>query len=138
MIEASRDRVWRLIGKVIFSSLSNMENVEILDENNFRAILRMKVLGLPVNMKLKGEMVDISPPDSFSVKLLIKGLGGWFQADQKVTFAMTPVEQGKTALACKATVENIGLLPRLLLLGEARRFARSTFEAIEKRLQELA
>lgn len=65
MIEASRDRVWRLIGKVIFSSLPNMENVEILDESSFRALLRMKVLGLGLNMKLKGEMVDMVPPGIF-------------------------------------------------------------------------
>ena len=31
-VEASLDRVWRLIGKVIFSCLPGMEQVEILDE----------------------------------------------------------------------------------------------------------
>ena len=137
-VGASQERIWRLIGKVIFSSLPGMENVEILDENNFRAILRMKVLGLPVNMKLKGEMVDISPPDSFSVKLLIEGLGGWFQADQKVTFAMTPLEEKRTSVSSMASIENLGFFSRLLLLGQARRFADSIFEAIEKRLIDLA
>lgn len=137
-VDASQERVWRLIGKVIFSSLPGMENIEILDENNFRSILRMKVLGFGVNMNLKGEMVDISPPESFSVKLFIEGLGGWFQADQKVTFAMTPVEIKKTLVSSKASIENLGFFPRLFLLGQARRFAASIFEAIEKRLKELA
>ncbi|MDO9211253.1 MAG: SRPBCC domain-containing protein [Deltaproteobacteria bacterium] len=138
VVGASQDRVWRLIGKVIFSSLPGLENMEILDENTFRALLRTQILGFRVSLKLKGEIVDMEPPNSFSVKLFLAGPGGFFKADQKVTFAMTPVEQGKTALACKAAVENMGFLPRLLLLGEARRFARSTFEAIEKRLKELA
>jgi len=127
-----------LIGKVIFSSLPGLENMEILDENTFRALLRTQILAFRLTLKLKGEMVDMEPPNSFSVKLFLEGPGGLFKADQKVTFTMTPVEQGKTALTCKATVENMGFLPRLFLFGQAQSFARSTFEAIEKRLKELA
>lgn len=138
VIEASRDRVWRLIGKVIFSSLPNMENVEILDENSFRALLRMNVLGLELRMKLKGEMVDMVPPESFGVRLALEGLGGFLQMNQKVNFVMIPVENGKTSATCKATAEKIGMFFRLFLLGQARRFAQSTFEAIEKRLRDLA
>ena len=137
-VKASRDRVWRLIGKVIFGSLPGMENMEILDENNFRALLRMKLFGLAINLKLKGEMVDMAPPESFSVKLLLEGPGSLFHAEQKVSFAMAPVEKERTAVSCRATMEDPGFLPRLFLLGQARRFARSTFEAIEKRLQDLA
>ena len=137
-VEASQERVWRLIGKVIFSSLPGMENLEILDENNFRAILRMRVRGIPLSLKLKGEMTDISPPDSFAVKLFLEAPGGLFQADQKVAFAMTPVKSGKTSVVCAATVKNLGFLPRLFLVGQAQSFANSTFEAIENRLKELA
>jgi carbon monoxide dehydrogenase subunit G len=137
-VKASQERVWRLIGKVIFSSLPGMENMEILDENTFRALLRTQILGFHVTLKLKGEMVEMEPPNSFSVKLFLEGLGGLFKANQKVTFIMTLMEKGKTSVSCKATVENLAFLPRLFLLGQARRFARSTFEAIEKRLKELA
>jgi carbon monoxide dehydrogenase subunit G len=136
-VEASQERVWRLIGKVIFSSLPGMENLEILDENNFRAVLRMKALGIPLSLKLKGEMMDVSPPDSFSVRLFLEAPAGLFKADQKVAFAMTLLKSGKTSVACKATVEDLGFLPRLLLAGQARSFANATFESIEKRLKEL-
>jgi len=138
VVEASQERVWRLIGKVIFSSLPGMEQVEILDENNFRALLRMKVLWVQLSMNLKGQMVDVLPPESFSVRLSLEGPGGLFKTDQRVAFAITRVENNKTAVGCKATIENMGFLPRVMLLGQARRFARSTFEAIEKRLKELA
>jgi hypothetical protein len=47
---------------------------------------------------------------------------------------MSPAEGGKTGVARKALVESTGSLPRILLLGEARRFAQATFGAIEKRL----
>lgn len=137
-LKASRDRVWRLIGKVIFSSLPDMENMEILDENNFRALLRMKVLWVPLSIKLKGKMVDMSPPETFSVKLALEGPAGLFRMNQKVTFTTTAVEKDKTAVTGKATLETTGILVQALLLGQARRFAQSTFEAIEKRLKELA
>lgn len=138
VVEAPRERVWHLIGKVIFSSLPGMEKVEILDESNFRALLRMKVSLAELSMKLRGEIVDMSPPDFFAVKLALEGPGGLFRMDQKVTMVLTSVERGRTVVACKATAERMGILFRKLLLGQARRFARSTFEAIEKRLQDLA
>ena len=137
-VPASQERVWRLIGKVIFSSLPGLERMEILDENNFRGVLRIRVLGLQITLKLKGRMLDVEPPDSFSVKLLLEGPGGMFKADQKVAFTMTPIEAEKTRVVCKAVIDEIGFLPGLLLKGQARSFARSTFEAIDKRLQELA
>ena len=137
VVNAPRERVWRLIGKVIFSVLPGMENMEILDENNFRALLRVKMIGVEWALKLRGEMVDTSPPESFSVKLFLEGVGGLVKTGQKVSFAMTPAEGGKTSVACKATADEMGFLPRTLFSGQARSFARSTFEAIEKRLKEL-
>jgi carbon monoxide dehydrogenase subunit G len=138
VVNAGPDRVWRLIGKVIFSVLPGMESMEILDENNFRSLLRVKMMGFQWVLKLKGEMVDISPPESFSVRLLLEGLGGLVKADQKVSLAMIPAENGKTSVACRATMEDMGFLQRVFLAGQARGFARETFEAIEKRLKELA
>jgi carbon monoxide dehydrogenase subunit G len=137
-VPASQERVWRLIGKVIFSSLPGLERMEILDENNFRGLLRIRVLGFQVTLKLKGEILDVEPPDSFSAKLFLEGPGGMFEAGQKVAFTMTPIGAEKTRVVCKAVIEEIGFLPGLLVKGQARRFARSTFEAIEKRLKQLA
>ena len=138
IVNATPDRVWRLIGKVIFSVLPGMESMEILDENNFRSLLRVKMMGIDWALKLRGEMVDISPPEFFSVRLLLEGLGGLVKADQKVAFAMIPAEGGKTSVACRATAEDMGFLQRVFLSGQARGFARDTFAAIEKRLKELA
>ena len=138
VVKTSQERVWRLIGKVIFSSLPGMENVEILDENNFKALLRTRVFGVVVTMKIRGEIVDMEPPDSFAVKLSLEGPGGLFKADQKVSFAMSLMEGGNTGVVCKAWLEHMGLVPRLFVLREAKRFARATFESIENRLKDLA
>jgi hypothetical protein len=51
---------------------------------------------------------------------------------------MTPVENGKTSVTCRAAAEGMGFLQRVCLTGQARSFARETFAAIEKRLKELA
>ncbi len=137
-VQASQERVWRLIGKVIFSSLPGLERMEILDESNFRGVLRIQILGVQITLKLKGRMLDMQPPDSFSVQLLLEGPAGMFKADQRVAFTMTPVEAERTGVACEAVIDEIGFLAGLLVKGQARSFARSTFEAIEKRLKELA
>jgi carbon monoxide dehydrogenase subunit G len=138
VVNASRERVWRLIGKVILSSLPDMEEMEILDENNFKAMLRVRVSFLEFKMKLKGEIADIAPPDSLAVNIGLEGLGGYFRINQKVALKMTSAGGGKTTVACRAMALDIGTLSRVLFLGRARRFAQSTFQTIEKRLQELA
>lgn len=137
-VGASQDRVWRLIGKVIFSSLAGMENVEILDENNFRALLRVKIAPIGLSLALRGEMVDMLPPNSFGVKLELKGLSGLVRMSQKVTMAISSVANNRTVVTCTAAAEGMGILGRILFLGQARRFAQSTFDAIEKRLKEVA
>ena len=137
-VGASQERVWRLIGKVIFSALPGLENIEILDENNFRGILRLKLLGVQMSNRVKGEITDVLPPESFSVNLFLSGPGGLFTLSQRATFAMKEVDPNKTEITAKATADSAGLLFRFLLIGQARRFARSTFEAIQKRLEELA
>ena len=137
-VGAPQERVWRLIGKVIFSALPGLENVEILDENSFRGILRLKLLGVQMSNRIKGEIVDVLPPESFSVNLFLFGPGGLFTLTQRATFAMKEIDQSKTEITAKATADSVGFLFRFLLIGQARRFARSTLEAIEKRLKELA
>ena len=138
VINASQERVWRLIGKVIFSSLSGMEKVEILDETRFRAFLRVKVSLLELTMRLKGEIVDMLPPDSLVVNIAIEGLRGLFRMNQKVTIDISSIDQERTAVACQAMAESMGILSRGMFLRQARRFAQSVFETIEKRLQDLA
>jgi hypothetical protein len=92
VVNASRERVWRLIG---------MEEIEILDENSFWAMLKVKASFLEFKMKLKA------------------------------TLNMTSAEGGKTTVACKAMALDIGTLFRVLFLGQARRFAPPTFETMK-------
>jgi carbon monoxide dehydrogenase subunit G len=136
-VDAPQVRVWRLIGKVIFSCLPGMEEVEVADELHFRAVQRMKVAGIGVRMRLRGEIVDITPPQSLAVNLTVEAPGGLVKMKQKVAIGMTAIGPGKTAIVCKATTEGIGGLFGWVLLSQARPFVRALFEAMEKRLQYL-
>jgi carbon monoxide dehydrogenase subunit G len=138
VVDASQERVWRLVGKVILSSLPGMEEMEILDENNFRAMLMVKVSFLKLRMRLRGEILEMKPPDALAVNLTLEAPGGLFTMIQEVSVNISFLEQGRAAVSCRTVAENTGILFRVLFLKQARRFAQSTFEAIEKRLQDLA
>jgi len=138
VIDTSQARVWRLIGKVIFSSLTGMEEVEILDERNFRAILKEKFLFLNLKMKLKGEIAEINPPYSITVNLLIEGPWNILKMNQRVKIEMVSVDKDKTSLACKSIAEGMGIIFRMFFFKKAQDFSKSVFETIEKRLKEFA
>lgn len=137
VVASSPERIWRILGKVIFSSLPEMENIEILDENNFRAILKTKTLGTELILKVKGEIADIVPPENLAVKLSLTGTGIFSEINQRVCFNLTSKETGKTIVECKALVEKIGRFSRFLFMGQIRKFAEEIFAAIEKRMEEL-
>jgi carbon monoxide dehydrogenase subunit G len=137
-IQATQDRVWRLLGKVSLKSLPGMEQMDILDENTFKAILRVKVAFAELRMKVKGEIADVTPPESFAVKLEMVGPGRLFAFKQTVEFAIHAIDTDRISMACRAVAEDMGILFRLALFGQPRHFADATFDAIEKRLKELA
>ena len=138
IIEASQERLWHIIGGVILNSLSGLERVEVLDDNNWQALLRVRLGFVVLNMSLKGEMTDMSPPETLGVRLRARSKGGILQLNQKITITFTPIDEAKTGVTCKATVEGMGTLFRLFLLGRARSFAQSVFHNIEERLKYLA
>jgi hypothetical protein len=114
-----------------------MENIEVLDENNFRAILKTKVWGAELTLRVKGKVVDIEPPQNLTVKLSLSGPGIFSEIYQSVCFKITAEGKEKATVECKAILEKIGRLSKFLLGGEIKKFTEGTFAAIEKRLQEL-
>ena len=123
---------------MIFDSLHGLERIEIIDENNFRAVLRVKLGFIGLIAHLRGEMTEISPPRFLAVVLKMRLIGGTLQLGQRVTFALTAVDEGKTEVVCKALAQGIVILFRWPLLGKAQDFAGETLSRIEERLQQLA
>ena len=135
--EASQERVWDLLGTLIFDSLEGLEKMEIIDENNFRAELKAKAFGLPLTWHLRGEMIDITPPTSLSVQLTAKSKGDLITVVQKITFSLDAVGEGETTLICRAVAEDLPPLMRWAMLGEVKKLAQQIFDTIEERLKQL-
>ncbi len=135
--EASRERVWDLLGTLIFDSLEGLEKMEIIDENNFRAELKAKAFGLPLTWHLRGEMIEISPPESLSVQLTAKSKGDLITMVQKITFHLQSAGEEGTTLICQAVAKDLPPLMRWVMLGEVKKLAQQIFDTVEERLKQL-
>ena len=136
--EASQERVWDLLGTLIFDSLHGLEKMEIIDENNFRAELKAKAFGIPLTWYLRGEMIDISPPKSLGVKLITKSKWDLITVVQKITFSLSSAGEGKATMVCRAVAEDLPLVVRWVLLGQVKSLANQIFDSIEEGLKQLA
>lgn len=137
-IDASQERVWNLLGRVIFRSLPGLERIQIKDQDRFSALLRVTLGLITLNMDVNAEMVDISPPQSLAVVLHMKGVGGMVRLNQKVMFALSPVHQNKTEVSSTAMGERAGPVFRIIFMRRAKSFAHDIFRSIEERLRQLA
>ncbi len=136
--EASQQRVWDLLGMLIFDSLHGLEKMEIIDENNFRAELKVKAFAIPLTMHLRGEMLDISPPKTLSVKLTAQSQWNLMDVAQKITFSLNSIGEGKATMVCRAVAENLSPFIRWVLLGQVKSLAKQIFDSIEEGLKRLA
>ena len=136
--EASRERVWDLLGTLIFDSLSGLEKMEIIDENNFRAELKAKAFGLPLVFSLRGEMIDISPPSALTVKLSTASKWNLVTLVQRIAFQVEPGSDGGATMICRAAAEDLSPLIRWVLLGQVKSMAAEIFDSMERGLKQLA
>ncbi len=136
--DASQERVWDLLGTLIFDSLAGLQKMEIIDENNFRAELKSKAFGVPLTWHLRGEITDISPPSSLTVKLTAKSKGDLIAVRQKITFSLHSVGEGKSTMVCQAVAEDLAPLIRRFFLGQVKSLTKQIFDSLAERLRQLA
>lgn len=139
-IEATPERLWDLLGRAIFDGLGQgLSKMKIIDENNFRAELKFKVGGLiPVTMYLRGEMVDITPPEYLRVKLTTRSKWNLVNIVQTVSFSMKSTDDGSTTISCRAMADGLNRVSRWTLSGEVKSQAERVFKSIEERLRQWA
>ena len=135
-VEAPAQRVWKLLGRVIFDSLE-MEKFHAIDDRNFDALLRVKLAFFDLPMQVKGVMTDITPLKSLTVRLEVKGPGG-IHVNQEVSIALAPANGGKTEVSCRASVERMRALLKPFLLGTMRSVSGKILGSLEERLRQLA
>ena len=139
-IKASPERVWDLLGRAIFDSLGRgLSKMKVIDENNFSAELKVRTGGvIPVTMHLRGEMVDISPPEYLRVKLTTRSRWGLIAMVQTVSFSMKPAGDDSTNISCRAMVDGLKPVFRLVLAGQVKSQAEGIFKSIEENLGQWA
>jgi hypothetical protein len=138
-IDASQKRVWDLFGRAIFDSLGGMGKMKVLDENNFRAELKMKVFGFfPMTFYVRGEMTDITPPSSIATNLKTASKWNLITMLLKVKFDMSPVGENKTEVLCTSEAEGIPSALRWIAKGQVKSQSKDIFTNIEKRLRQWA
>jgi len=139
VIEAPNQRVWNLLGRAIFDSMGKgLEQMKVIDENNFRANLKVKVFAIPITMQIRGETSDITPPERLVTKLGTKGMGGLVNLNQVIYITLKPEGQDKTKIEAWAVATGLNALFKMALLGQVRHQAKEIFGIIEQRLKQWA
>ena len=137
IIGASQERVWDLLGKAIFYCLPELEKIKVVSQSTFYATLRFRVAFTWLTLNLKGELADVSPPDFMVSILKVKSKWGIIQLLLKTTFKLRSVDEGRTEVVCRATVEQMGAILGWTLIKKQRSLAVNTLDCIERRLKQV-
>jgi hypothetical protein len=137
VVDASLERVWGLMGRVIINNLRGLEQMQMIDENNFSALLRVKMAFIGIPMRLRGQVVGGSV-GALAVLLKAKGMCGMVKLDQKVAFTATQISEGKTEIICESVAQGLNFLLSIFIMGMVKSMAKDTLDRIEKRLKQIA
>ena len=134
-IDSPQERVEELLMKAMISALQP-EGMDASDERSFVAMVRAKIgpIGLPLDMV--GEVVSPTNPMEFMIKF--RGQGGIIWLNQKATFTLTPINEGKTEVMCQVDAEGMATLLKTLLMWRIRSFANEILQSFETRLRQWA
>ena len=138
VLEATRDRVWNLIGRVVLGNMPGLERIEVIDETNIRGLLKVRVAFVTFPMHLQVKVVEFEPPRLFGVLLSSKSKWGIIGLNQRATFILNSVNTNKTEVVCKSVAEGMGTLFRLIALWRVKSLATETLNSIEERLKQIA
>ena len=94
----------------------------------------MGFISLPMNVEM--DIIDVSPLESLATVLKTKGMRGMVWLNQKATFRLTMMGEGKTEVACKTVEEGMSTLLRVFLLWKVKSFAEGAFKSLEERLRQ--
>jgi hypothetical protein len=135
-VEAPRQRVWNLLAKAIYQCVP-LEKMNILNETNFHAELRLNLAFVILRFHLEGKFVDILSPSFLGCILLVNK--GIIRLGLKVMFTLREISEDRSEVACVAIAEGKrtgGILGWILGIGQ-KIFAGRVFDSLEARLKQL-
>ncbi len=134
VLNAPQERVWGLLGGVIYQCLP-VEKVDVINEWLFNAELKLRFGFTRIPLKLKVELTEINPPGSLGTKIRIRV--GIVQFLMAVTFMLRQVNGDKTEVIGMAKDEGRQAISRWVLSKQRRDFAEKIFDSVEARLRQL-
>jgi hypothetical protein len=134
---APRDKVWPLLlnPEVLASVLPGCQQLEMVAENQFKGVLKIRVG--PVQGTFDGVVTlsNISPPQSYSLEISGKGAPGYVNGTGSLELA---AENGTTVMQYKGTAQVGGRLASVgqrLLDSSARAIVRQSLEGLDRQVQ---
>ncbi len=137
VIDANRERIWELLLRATLR-LMPFERCNIRSETAFSALLRMKVAFVSLPMDVDMNIVNIVPPETLNTELKAKGMGGLVWINQKSTFALKSVGEGKTEVKATIVAEGMAPILKLFFIPLVKKFAADSFKNLEERLRQWA
>lgn len=137
VINTSQERVWELVGDAIIGSLQ-LERMQIMDENNFAGVVKMRMGFIRLPLHLKIQLVDVAAPSSLTAKVVAKTKPAMLAITEETKIVLTPINNSQTEVMAKASVGEMGPLLRLLLFWKIRSFAQDVLGGIRKYFERVA
>ena len=137
VVDSSKQRIWGLLLKAVLRCLA-LERMKPKSASQVVALLRVRIGPIRLPMDVLVDIVDISPPESLVTIIKARGMREIIWLDQRCTFTLTPISEGKTEVSCKMAEEGMSILLRMFLLPTVRNFARDTFHNLEELLRQWA
>lgn len=137
VINSSQQRIWELLLKAVLRFMP-FEKMRPLTEKSVRALLKVKMGFISMPMDVEVEVTEASPPESMITMLRSKAMGGIVWINQKATFTLTPVDEGKTEVSSKIEDDGMGIIVRLFLLWRVKTVSQEAFNGLEERLSQWA
>lgn len=137
VINASQERVWELVGDAIIGSLQ-LERMQIMDENNFAGIVKVRMGFIRLPLHLKIQLADVASPSSLIAKVIAKTKPAMLTITEETKIVLTPINDNQTEVVAKASVGEMGPLLRPLLFWKVRSFAQDVLGSIRKYFERAA
>jgi carbon monoxide dehydrogenase subunit G len=137
-IAASRDRVWAFVidPDQVGQCGPGVESIEVIDDTHFKATAKVGIGFISARFIVNMEFVDLTAPDSATIKAHGQAPGSAVDADAKMT--LSDGADGGTQMDWAADVNIAGTIASVgarLIEGTANKMIGQTFDCMKSKLE---
>lgn len=118
----------------MFQSLS-LEQMQIIDENNVKGIVRLKMLFFTLPLRLTIAMENVNPPAGLEAKVCARTSPGLITTTQTTRIRLAPVQDGKTEVVASVDLTKMPLFFRLFLLWKMKSYTAMVLSNIQSYIE---